>query len=425
QATVTLEPMGAGWIRQELPGQVQGRVLIARGPSIHCVLTIDPGGRQARLGWAGGPWSGTEAVATRLILTDSGNREATRSDPLLAGGLVCLLPGNGGSTREVLVYLQYAPRKDGGVLAGRTFISLDRPRKVWSSAYPGDGLMAHVLDRRVLLEARQGSSVLRKQKVTLDGKTSWLVLAPGWSKDTQDLSPDRLRAEYYESDPDSEALPLEVVEVAERSTGGSWRPKPNYLKSFSSLTSAQALLEGGKVGQIELVHPEAPPLEHFLVLSESSIPIARWRTQAILEVKNRTLPKILRDYKTGDLNALAIRLEKHLLDLSHESDQLRDRAQRSVEGSTLSTSEMREDKREIGQTRSQLQDPNLDEETRARLQNRIGELERNVSRLQSEQRQSQTGIDQLREMSTVYKERIEVLKPFLPAIKEELANRGK
>jgi cob(I)alamin adenosyltransferase len=96
-----------------------------------------------------------------------------------------------------------------------------------------------------------------------------------------------------------------------------------------------------------------------------------------------------------------------------------------VEASTLSTSEMREDKREIGQIRSQLQDPNLDEDTRARLQNRIGELERNVSRHQNEQRQSQTGIDHLREMSTVYRERIEVLKPFLPAIREEIANRGK
>ena len=34
-------------------------------------------------------------------------------------------------------------------------------------------------------------------------------------------------------------------------------------------------------------------------------------------------------------------------------------------------------------------------------------------------------VDQLRELSLLYKERIDILKPILVAIKEEIVNRGK
>jgi len=62
---------------------------------------------------------------------------------------------------------------------------------------------------------------------------------------------------------------------------------------------------------------------------------------------------------------------------------------------------------------------------RKRLKSRQEELKRELDRATQEQASSEQSVDQMREMSTVYKERVEVLKPFLPAIKDEIANRGK
>lgn len=425
RATMFVEAMNKHSRRDELHGEVQGRVLLASSPSTECVLTLDRAGLKARIGWAGGPWSGTEATATRLSIARTGEYPSTKADPLLSGGDVCQLPGPKGTSRLVLVFLEHVLNEKGSVSPTRTFVPLESPRKVWKTPYPGDALFAHVLDRGFLLTLRAGSPLYQKQSVSLDGKPAWIVMAPGWTEQSQDLDPSRFQAEVYLADPAAGGLPSEVVEVAERTPPGEWRPQPHYLMSSSSLTLAQAVLEGGRPVRVELVQPSEPPLEEFLVLEEKVLSQARWRNQALLEVKNRTLPKILRDSKTAELTALSIRLEKLLLDLSHESDRLRDRAQRNVEGSTLSVGEVREDKREIAQIRSQLADPNIEEATRARLEGRIRELERNVARLQREQGTSQSAVDEMREMSTVYRERIEVLKPFLAAIKEEGANRGK
>lgn len=424
-ARVIVKSTGASSEQYELDGEIQGRVLLAHSRLMECALTVAPEGRQARVGFAGGAWSGTEGVAHRLVLGKSGDRDAARADPLLGGGLVCQLPAPGGSTREVLVFLEYRPKGTGGVSATRTFITLENPPRVWKAPYPGDGLFAHVLDRGVLVEARAGSTLKGKQSVTLDGKPGWLVLSPGWNEREPNVRPARLLAEFYRNDPETGALPEEVVDVAERGPAGEWRPAPHYLLSSSTLTQAQAVLEGGRPVRIELVQPAEPALDEFLVLEEKVIPQARWRNRALLEVKNRTLPKILRDLKTSELTSLATRLEKFVLDLNHESELQRDRAQKSVENSTVSAGEIREDKREIAQIRTQLADPNLEEGISDRLRARLRELEISVARLERERGDSQSGVDDLREMSTVYKERVELLKPFLAAIKEEIGNRSK
>jgi hypothetical protein len=116
---------------------------------------------------------------------------------------------------------------------------------------------------------------------------------------------------------------------------------------------------------------EATNFETMLVAKEASVPVARQRNRNLVAAKTLILTDLLRDGKTQELKALAIRIEQVILDLSHEAEMETERAQRTVESG------------------------------------------------------SGNNVDRNREFAVLYKERIEVLKPVLAAIKEEIANRGK
>lgn len=112
------------------------------------------------------------------------------------------------------------------------------------------------------------------------------------------------------------------------------------------------------------------PFEDLLVAKEASISLARQRNRVLVACKTLTLPQLLREKKTAELAALTVKIEQVILDLNHESEMEKDRAQRAAE-----------------------QDPQA--------------------------------VEDHRELAVVYKERIEVLKPINAAIKEEIANRTK
>jgi hypothetical protein len=79
---------------------------------------------------------------------------------------------------------------------------------------------------------------------------------------------------------------------------------------------------------------------------------------------------LLREKKTTELTGLAVQIEQLILDLNHEAEMEKDRAQRALE-------------------------------------------------------QNPAVVEEHRELAVVYKERIEVLKPIGTAVKEEIANRSK
>ncbi len=113
-------------------------------------------------------------------------------------------------------------------------------------------------------------------------------------------------------------------------------------------------------------------LPELLVASDQSVATARERNRAIIAAKNQQLPGILRDQKTDDLTALVVKIEQVVLDLNHESEVAKDRAQQAAAAN-------------------------------------------------GDQRQ----IEALRDLTISYRERIELLKPILAAIKEEIANRNR
>jgi len=113
-------------------------------------------------------------------------------------------------------------------------------------------------------------------------------------------------------------------------------------------------------------------LSDLLAGSDKTESLARARNRALVAAKNQQLPAILREKKTDELSALVVKIEQTILDLNHESEVAKDRAQQA----TATNSDARQ-------------------------------------------------IEELRGLAISYRERIELLKPILTALKEEIANRNR
>jgi hypothetical protein len=311
-------------------------------------------------------------------------------------GLVRYSAAPGSTTRDVAIYLQRVPILDVAPLSvsgppsqgqevkqGQSTITystpsteqmvvvpLAAPRKVWIGSLmfpvnlPGS---AEVFP--ALKNARRESPNTRKVDATLEGAPHWWVLCPGWTQGATGLDPTIFLAELYSSDPEGGAAPMDVAVVARRSGTGPWQPASGYLLRGERLMRATAVIENDLPARVECVEVLEPPLEDFLVSKEVSIPGGRVRTGVLLTAKNRTLPKMLREGASSALTELLTRIEKTILDLSHERELVNNLAQQAIESG-----------------------------------GKAGGLP---------------------ELSLVYKERIEVLKPMLSAIRDEIANRGK
>jgi hypothetical protein len=116
-------------------------------------------------------------------------------------------------------------------------------------------------------------------------------------------------------------------------------------------------------------HPDPADLDYLLVAKDLSVPVGRTRNRALIAANTVTLPGILQSKKTADLVAIKVKMEQVIFDLTHEAEVAKEQA-----------------------------------ESQAAAGQNAGEL---------------------REQSLVYNERIEILKPMLAALKEEIANRGK
>ena len=113
-------------------------------------------------------------------------------------------------------------------------------------------------------------------------------------------------------------------------------------------------------------------LSDLLTSADPNVTTARGRNRAIIAAKNQQLPAMLRANKTAELSDFVVKIEQTILDLNHESEVAKDRAQQAAANNA---------------------DPQQTEEIRG--------------------------------LGISYRERIELLKPILAALKEEIANRGR
>jgi len=124
--------------------------------------------------------------------------------------------------------------------------------------------------------------------------------------------------------------------------------------------------------QDELAMLNQATLPDLLAGSDQRVDVARARNNAIVAAKTLQLPKILSDWKTAELTALIVRIEQTILTLSHECELAKDQAQVAVADGRPSGS-----------------------------------------------------MEKWRDLALSYRERVELLKPIVAAIKEEIANRNR
>ena len=172
------------------------------------------------------------------------------------------------------------------------------------------------------------------------------------------------------------------IDQRSRQTGGlearttlEWAQKSGRPEIVALIESAEQSAERERTRQLEepliaaLPHASLPEL---LVAADSSVNLAGERNHAIIAARTRDLPGLLHDGKSADLTALCVRIEQTILDLNHASEVAKDKAQQAAATN--------------GDARQ---------------------------------------IDELRGLSISYRERIELLKPILTAIKDEIANRNR
>lgn len=270
----------------------------------------------------------------------------------------------------VFAMLTYLHDERGQAYARALLVPLQSSRIAVTVSMPNTLPPFAGLNRELLMTARAQSPSMRTFESTLDGKPCWWVTCPVWelNKPGIALEPSALGVEYYTENPAKGAMPAEVLRVAVRGKSGDWEPMPSYLMRSAKLLRVELSLEDGRPSGFQMVEDTQPLLEAFLVAEESSLEVARWRTRGLVAVKNRTLPGMLKDWSTADLKALVEKLENHVLDVNFQAEKTKDEAQKAVEKGT-------------------------------------------------------EGEDHLRQMASAYKERIEVLKPIIIAVKDEVANR--
>lgn len=102
----------------------------------------------------------------------------------------------------------------------------------------------------------------------------------------------------------------------------------------ANLADGMAMKAREDVEKAEIAALKTAPLTDLLIASDRNTTIARARNRAIIAAKDLQLPSILRDWKTERLSALVVKVEQTMLDLDHECELAKDKAQQSVANGT-------------------------------------------------------------------------------------------
>jgi len=171
------------------------------------------------------------------------------------------------------------------------------------------------------------------QEVTIDGRHHWCFLAPTLTGNHERAG--LITALLYREYPTRGAEPVAQMTVARRDQAGAWQPIAGYLRWAEKLTTLSVLLEDGLPSKVVVRTIEEPPLEDFIeipdMLGSDGAAYLRWNNGVLLEAKNRSLPRLLREKSRDELLSLVTHIEKAILNVSEQAEQAKDRAQAKVE----------------------------------------------------------------------------------------------
>ncbi|TSK04257.1 MAG: hypothetical protein FPO08_18160 [Geobacter sp.] len=175
------------------------------------------------------------------------------------------------------------------------------------------------------------------KEVSVEGVSYSYLLTPAFSKGVErQEKADQMVMLLYGEKPHPDLQPLETAIVAQRADNGRWLPVSAYLKrTGKSLISVTALLEGGIPGRLVVTEVSEPPLEDFLSVQTAAGDLEtaeamRWSNKVLLKAKNRSLPGLLQQKSTPDLLDLITQVENSFLDLNRMAETAKDRAQKAV-----------------------------------------------------------------------------------------------
>ncbi|MFV9646162.1 MAG: hypothetical protein ACNYWU_10095 [Desulfobacterales bacterium] len=226
------------------------------------------------------------------------------------------------------------------------FLSLNDTYRVGSKKLAMDSLTEAVArsirqTNPAKLKEASESRKTRIRQIDINGQTFWSFLGFGFSKGKD--QPDMASLFLYREYPTWGAKLVEQVVVA-RLKDGRWRPATSYLRSIKELTAAGVLLVDGKPSKVVIKKVAEPPLEDFIELRNNlTIDNIRWSNLILVEVKNRTLPRLMRERNPEYLINLVTRIEKAVLNLNEQAQMADSRVQEMVvEGKGADTTQANE-----------------------------------------------------------------------------------
>lgn len=186
---------------------------------------------------------------------------------------------------------------------------------------------------RARLEAAYRERQSRVQEVTIDGRkcTSFLTLNPVAKPKAGSV----FKVLVYDGEPKQKEKPMHTAVVARYDESGRWQPVKTYLRHARTLTSVSALIENNVPVKVAVRTPGAPPLEDFIDTPDLSgadrAEVLRWSNSMLLDAKNRSLERLLQEESRETLLVLATRIERSILDLNEQAERAKDKAQAMVE----------------------------------------------------------------------------------------------
>lgn len=254
----------------------------------------------------------------------------TREDAMwmsLVGPLGCLpVPGESLLPRETVFF----DLSDDGFRNKSTSLTTDTLVEAVVSALreaPPERMAA-------IAKARQA----RMKEVNIEGASYWSFLAPQFTKGVANQErADQFAVLLYQERPRPDINPVDEAVVARRDADGRWQPVRSYLRRVpKGLVSVSALLENGAPGRVVVSEVSEPPLEDFIPLpagtsgDKETAEVMGWSNRVLIQAKNRTLPTLLKTKSSGELLDLVGQVENAYLDLNRMAELAKDRAQKAI-----------------------------------------------------------------------------------------------
>lgn len=162
----------------------------------------------------------------------------------------------------------------------------------------------------------------RLQQVIIEGRSYWAFLGLGQSENARagELEFDTASVMLFSERPRYLDKPQEEVPVARRQAG-QWKTQRGYLRhlGLDQLMAVSVVMEDGMPARAVVSRVVEPPLDDFIDLPEHpSAEDIRWSNNALVEAKNTSLLRLMRQGSRTELASLITRIEKEVLSLSEK-----------------------------------------------------------------------------------------------------------